>query len=83
MSRVNKRKLAQAEVASFIAELRQAGATEIRRKPADSKGRVEVRWGDSELAQQRHAAEMHAWRLPMILSGLFAAIVILVLVILL
>lgn len=81
--RVHKGKLPQAEVSAFIADLREAGATRIRRRPVDARGRVEVRWGDSELEQRRYAAEMQAWRLPMMLSGLVAAIVLLVLILLL
>jgi len=80
---VNRKKLPQDQVESFLAELRKAGATRIRRNPADAKGLVEVRWGDSELERQRYAADMQAWRLPMALAGVVAAIIVLVLIILL
>ena len=80
---MNRRKLPQAEVSGFIAELQQAGATQIRRIPGDARGLVEVRWDGSDLEQQRQAAEMQAWHLPMILAGLVAAIIIVVLLILL
>ena len=79
---MNRRKLPQNEVASFLEELREAGATQIRRHPADAKGLVEVRWGETELEQRRYAADMQAWRLPMVLAGVFAAIVGLVLILL-
>ena len=80
---MNRKKLPLAEVGSFLAELRKAGATRIRRHPADAKGLVEIRWGDTELERQRYAADMQAWRLPMALAAVVAAIIVLVLIILL
>lgn len=78
---MHRRRLPQAEVSTLITELRQAGATQIRRVPADAKGLVEVRWADAELEREQYAADLRAWRLPMILSGLVVAIIIAVLLI--
>lgn len=75
---MHKRRLPPAEVSRFITGLEQGGATRIRRDPADARGLVEVRWGDSEVEQLRHAADTRAWRLPILLSGLLAAIIIVV-----
>lgn len=77
-----RRKVTQAEVAPLLDELKRDGATDIRRKPADHKGLIEVRWEMSDVEKQRYAGEMRAWRLPMVLSMIVAAIFVLVLVLL-
>jgi hypothetical protein len=72
------RKVPQKDVPVVLEELRGAGAREIRRSGVDVRGLVTVRWRDAVAEEERYAAELAAWKPLIALSLVFAAVVILV-----
>jgi len=73
---VPRKKIQLREVGGFLATLEEAGARDVRRAQVDPSGMVEIRWRLSPEDEARDVAVARAARTPIILSAIFAVVVI-------
>lgn len=66
----------QKELTGFLAALEKAGATRIRRSPVDVRGLIKVRWRGSLAEEEAYRAGAQAWKPVYVMSALFVALVI-------
>ena len=70
-----RKKVQLHEVGGFLATLEEAGATDVRRSKVDPRGVVEIRWRPSPEDEARELAVARAARTSIILSAIFAVVV--------
>lgn len=71
-----RKKVPQKDVSVLLADLRDQGATGIRRSGVDLRGMVTVRWKESPQEIERYADAVRAWKAVYVIAAIFLLIFI-------